>query len=394
MAVADWLRNLFGFGKTKAAVSEEESGRYCLFAFEEFYLQLAIQLIAGTLSKCEFRTFWDGKPVKREEYYLWNYEPNRNQNSSEFLQEFLSKLLYQNEALILDVGGELLIADGFCREEHPAGEDIFRGVYRGDVKFWREFPASEVLYFRYANRDVRALLSGVASGYRALLDMAIGKYKRAGGRKGIVRLAKTASGTDKDDTSLDDLFRNKFKRYFSEENAVLNLPRGMEYEEIPGEGSKKSTSDLTDITNIMREAAEHVALALKIPPPLLLGNVADLKSVTDTFLTFCIDPLADLISEEITRKRYGARLFASGSYLAVDTAATLHEDIFEVAEKIDKLIASGAFCIDELRQALGKEPLNEWWSRKHWITKNYEQIAPLKGGEGNRTEGRAGDLSV
>ena len=115
---------------------------------------------------------------------------------------------------------------------------------------------------------------------------------------------------------------------------------------------------------------------------------------TDTFLTFCIDPLADLISEEITRKRYGARLFASGSYLAVDTAATLHEDIFEVAEKIDKLIASGAFCIDELRQALGKEPLNEWWSRKHWITKNYEQIAPLKGGEGNRTEGRAGDLSV
>lgn len=33
--------------------------------------------------------------LKKTEYYIWNVEPNVNQNSSEFIQEFISKLLFQ-----------------------------------------------------------------------------------------------------------------------------------------------------------------------------------------------------------------------------------------------------------------------------------------------------------
>ena len=36
--------------------------------------------IANALTKCEFRTFYEGEEIFGDEYYTWNYEPNRNQN--------------------------------------------------------------------------------------------------------------------------------------------------------------------------------------------------------------------------------------------------------------------------------------------------------------------------
>lgn len=53
-------------------------------------------------------------------------------------------------------------------------------------------------------------------------------------------------------------------------------------------------------------------------------------------------------------------------------------DVFEIAEKIDKLIASGMYCIDELRRKLGETELNTEESKKHWITKNYEDITTVQ----------------
>ena len=59
----------------------------------------------------------------------------------------------------------------------------------------------------------------------------------------------------------------------------------------------------------------------------------------------------------------------------------MHIDIFDIAEKIDKLIASGMYCIDELRKKLGDAELNTEESRKHFITKNYEKLDGLEGGD-------------
>ena len=50
--------------------------------FKELATACAINMIANTIAKCEIRTFIKGKPEKKEEYYLWNYEPNQNENSS------------------------------------------------------------------------------------------------------------------------------------------------------------------------------------------------------------------------------------------------------------------------------------------------------------------------
>ena len=124
-----------------------------------------------------------------------------------------------------------------------------------------------------------------------------------------------------------------------------------------------------------------MARAFNIPVSLLKGDVSDVEKITKNFLTFCIDPLCEMIQTEINRKRYGKKQVQKANYLKTDTTTVMHTDIFDIAEKIDKLIASGMYCIDELRKKLGDAPLNTEESRKHFITKNYQEITAVEGGD-------------
>ncbi|QNU68953.1 phage portal protein [Ruminiclostridium herbifermentans] len=382
MKFFDWIKDFFGVEKSMIFINQNAlASNEALVAIKDFALCSAINLIAGVLSKCEFKTYLNGIEVKGDEYYLWNIEPNRNQNSTQFIQEFISKLLYYNECLILDINGQLIIADDFTQTEYAVLENTFTNVTRGTMKFDKTFKMSEVLYFKYSNNDVQRLLSELMNGYNNLLKMAIGKFKRSGGRKGILDIDATASGDKNFQQRFDDLMNNRFKTYFEAENAVLPLHRGFNYNEQNGEGSKKSTSDMVDISAIVKEELDRAAQAFKIPTSLLRGDIADVEKITDNFLTFCIDPLSDMVGEEINRKRYGKSAFLKGSYVKADTTCIKHIDIFSISESFDKLIASGGYSIDDLRQKAGDSPLNKEWSKKHWITKNYSDVQDMKGGE-------------
>ena len=69
-----------------------------------------------------------------------------------------------------------------------------------------------------------------------------------------------------------------------------------------------------------------------------------------------------------------------------DTTTIKHIDMFSIAEKIDKLIASGATCIDEIRNAIGLQAIGSDWSTKHWITKNYQDINYIDDTGGENSE--------
>lgn len=382
MKFLDWIKDFFGVDQATTYVNQQAiATQEVQLAIEDFAICTGINLIASAVSKCEFRTYIKNREIKADEYYLWNIEPNKNQNSSQFIQEIISKLLYYNECLVIEVNGQLIIADSFYQNEYAVLENSFTNVSRGTMAFERSFKMSEVLYFKLGNENMRALLSNLIKGYNKLLNMAIGKYKRSGGRKGIVKMNKTSTGDPDFQSKVDDLFNNRFKSYFEAENSVIHLPNGIDYTEQNGEGNKKSTSEIVDIASITKEAFERVAQALKIPPALLRGDIADIEKITDNFLTFCIDPMCDMIQEEINRKRFGKTAFLAGSYLEIDTTCIKHIDIFAVAEKVDKLIACGTYSIDEIRRKLSDTTLNTDWSVKHWMTKNYSDIENLEGGD-------------
>lgn len=373
MKFIEFLRDIFGSKDIVYLNGKLDYEKYKLDV-ESFSIQMAINMLAGLIAKCEFKTYVKGQEVKADEYYLWNVEPNVNQNSSQFIQKFVSKLLYENEALVVDVNGQLLIADSFSQTEYALFPNTFTGVTCGDFTFDKTFYMQDVLYFKLNNKDIRALLSNLMTGYSELLDMAIGKYKRAGGRKGTAKINKVKSGDKDQEKKIDDFFNHNMKSYFENENAVAVIPNGIEYNEITGEGSKKSTSEVNDIANITKEAISRVAQAFRIPPALLQGDIADVDKLINELLTFCIDPIIDLIQTEINRKRYGKDAYLAKSYLKIDATCIKHIDIFDIANSADKLISDGLFSIDELRLKLSEIPLNTWWSKKHWITKNYSDI--------------------
>jgi HK97 family phage portal protein len=374
LRIIDFFRDIFS-GKDTVYVKERAESEKFKLAIEGFSVQMAINLIAGLIANCEFKTYIKGAEIKADDYYLWNIEANDNQNSSQFMQELVSKLLYNNEALVLYVNDKLLIADSFNVAEYALFPNTFSSVTCGNLPFDRTFSIPDVLYFKLNNHNIRMLLSGLMVGYSQLLDMAIGKYKRAGGRKGTAKINKTKSGDTDYEKKIDDFFNHRMKSYFENENAVAVMPNGVEYTEIGGDGSKKSTSEIGDISGLTKEAMARVAQAFRIPPALLQGDISDVSSLIDQLLTFCIDPLVDLLETEINRKRYGKAAYLAGSYLKIDTTCIKHIDIFSVAVQADKLLSDGIYSVDDLRTKLGEMPLNTWWSKQHVRTKNYEPLA-------------------
>ena len=149
----------------------------------------------------------------------------------------------------------------------------------------------------------------------------------------------------------------------------------------------KSTvrGNATDIINLRKEAFDVVAQAFKIPLPLMYGNMTYMDEIANVFLTFCIDPHADMISEEITRKTTTYEDWKRGSCVRVDTRHIRHADLFELAPNIDKLISSGTYSINEIRRELDMDKLADAFADEHFVTKNYEKQA----GPGTATNGSA-----
>ena len=347
---------------------------------QEFALYTCVNLIADVISNCEFKTYLKDKEDRSDEYYLWNYEPNKNENSIQFLKKLIAKLMINNEALVIEVNGQLIIADSFNQNEYAVAENYFTDVVVGTMTFKRSFMMSDVLYFKLNDEDIKPYISNLLSDYNELLNLGAGKYKRSGGRKGIVNIDKIKTGDVNRDKEIDELFNNRFKTYFEAENAVLNLPKGIEYNEQGGESTKKQTSEINDIQALVKSSLDSAAQGYHIPPALLRGDINDVDNLVDNLLTFCIDPITSMMEKEITRKRYGKNSVKNGSYIRIDTTCIKHIDIFKIADSIDKLRADGIYNIDEIRRKVGDAELNTAWSKEYVITKNYEKI---NGGEKN-----------
>lgn len=385
MKIVQFLKDFFG-DKTEISIKDKIDSECTVLAVKTFSVEMAINLISGLIAKSEFKTFLNHKEVKKNEYYLWNYEPNRNQNSTEFIDKLVHKLLLENEVLIVESDdGQLLIADSFGHEEFALYDDKFTSVTVRDYTFNRTFYMSDVIYIKLHDNNMTAILNNLANGYTDLMNMAIDKYKREGGRKGTINMDTIKKGDEKAQERMKKLFEKDFKEYFKAENAVLPLYKGEEYTEQNSSGNQKTTSGMQNIIALLDRELESVARAYKIPPAILKGNIADVEQSTNNLLTFCIDPLVNLIQTAINKSKYSKNVL-QGSYLLIDTTSIKHIDVFSIADKIDKLISDGIYSIDEIRSKIKDTVIGEEFSMKHYITKNYTDINKLdvlEGGENN-----------
>lgn len=334
---------------------------------------ICVDYIASAVAKCEFRTFLEGKEVRGEEYYLWNVAPNANQTSTEFWREVIFRLYRDKEALIVPVGGSLIIAEHFSKEELAIAPTIFTNIGRGTLSLWQTFTSETAIYLSLPG-DVAPgpLVSGVTDILEGTLSEAVDKYNHEGGEKGTFEYDADRMGDDDYNNAVNQALNEDFKNYFAAKSAVMPLYAGTKYNQYTNSSGQK-TSIVGDINSIIRQSIEVTAQSMKIPPALVLGDVADTKTAVDNMLTFCADPLLDMITESINFVRYGKEVI-NGSYIQADTSCIKHLDALSIAGDLDKLKSAGLFSTNEIRRKVGEPRINKPWADEYSLTKNYENI--------------------
>ena len=392
-------------GKETIEISSEdfrklESAKLHELELCEFALNAGINIIANSLSACEFRTFHKWEEVRKDQYYHWNYQPNVNQTANEFIHKLVWKLIYQNECLVIQtVRGDFVIADSYTHDSYGMLEDRFSNIIVGQdapagvfhpLTLDKTYLMSDVLFYRLNNRNITELLQEIITGYNNLLDAAIKKFYKSGGERGILTVDGNATtnlyGKKEDGTPrtfndvYNEIINQNFRQYFESNNAVLPLFSGFSYDIKSAEQTKKSTSEVKDVSDLTDEIFEKVANALQIPVKLLRGDVANVSDLTKNLVAFGIRPIANLIQTENNRKLYGQKVLR-GSYQLIDTNSILYSDISNMADAMAKMIGSSLWSIDEARARIGEAPLNTEWSSKHWMTKNNTEITMIGLGE-------------
>ena len=399
MSIWTWLKDKFG-GSSIPLSNEnlfEYIDEYALVVGDIYIREMAFwsatNLIANAISKCEFKTYFKGEEVKKQEYYLWNIEPNKNQNSSAFLHKLIAQLYRHNECLVIEQSGQLIVADSYLKKEYALYEDTFTQVTIKDFTFNKTFKQSEVLFFQLNEVNMRNVVNGLYGSYAKLITYSMNAYQKSKGTKGIFKYDTVPVAGTPEREAFDKLINEKISKWLNSDNAALPLGRGQEWKE--NEKKTYAGESTRDIKAMIDDVYDFTARSYGIPPVLLKGDLANIgDNVVDVLLTFAVDPLIDTLQEEINRKRTGYSNFSQGTYLEIDSKSIKHIDLLSVSTAIDKLIASGAFCINDIRKLVGEPVIDEPWAWQHYITKNYatvEELLNSLGGGQTSNKGEGGE---
>lgn len=391
MAIMNFLEKVFPLKSTKTSVEVDTifDSMKDELKCKEMAFYIATSYIANTISKCEFKVYENKKEVKNELYYSLNVKANPNDTASRLKNKIITKLYYDGEALIFqdkEGSNNLFCADSFNPLRNPLKGDIYTQISLNDESKTFTKKSKDVYYFNLENDSsfpkVKNLITDMYDDYQEILSYAIQAYKLTNSEKWILEIASVQAG-DKD-------FNERYKKHIEGQlEKFINNPKAV-FPQFNGYNLKNvlksdKTADSTDIRNIKKDVMETVAEAFKMPVSMLYGNMTNVKEIISHYLTFTIDPIAKMISEELTAKSFTIDDWKKGCYIKVDTTNINHLDIFEIASEVEKTISTGLYCIDEIRDKLGESTLDTDFSKKHFITKNYsfaeDALNELKGGD-------------
>ena len=380
-------------GKARSPTTVEITCRELMAAAQEFQLRdLAFwscaNMIANAVARCEFRTFRGGKEIQEREHYLWNVEPNVNQNSTAFLHKLVAKLLTDGECLVISTRQRegydaLVVADSYMLSGcYPSKQNEYTDVQVGDVSYEKTFREREVLHLRLNHVNIKPVLDGLYTSYCRLITAAMKRYEWDKGQHWKVHVEQMAQGKEDFTAKFTAMIEEQVKTFLDSNGAILPEFDGYAYTNEGG----KSTVDLADIQAQAKDIFAFTAKALQIPAVLIDGTVQGTEDAQARFLTGCIDPICDQLQEEINRKRYGYEAMRRGDYLRVDTSGILHFDMFANAGNLEKVVGSAVFTVNDILRAAGLPTIPEPWADEHYLTKNIatlsESVTSVSGAKG------------
>ena len=356
---------------------EEPSRAY----LKKMALETVISFIARSVSMSDFRIVKNGKRAINNEHYAFNVRPNTDQSAADFWFHFVHRLIYEGEVLVVVTdSADLLIADSFNRKEYAVLPDKFTDVTVKDYTFQRTFTMDKVIYLKYGNEKLTKFMDGMFKDYTDLFNRLVEINLRSNQIRATVNIEANQALDTKRQTQLQEFINNMYKAFREKAVAIVPKLKGFEYNEI-ADGNTSSQS-VEDIAKLKASLIDEVADILGVPQKLIHGDIADIDSLMKSYIKFCIDPINKLIADELN-----AKFISKADYLKGDRINVIGiqvKSVLEYAEAIDKLIASGAFNRNEVREFAGKERSDNPLLDEFVLTKNYN---PVGGGE-SKNEGK------
>lgn len=387
--LVDFLNRILPFKKAdsitlETVFSDLEDELKC----KEMAFYIATSYIANTISKCEFKVYKNNKEVKDSLYYKLNVKSNPNETASRLKNKLIYNLYYNGESLIFDYNSNLYCADSFNKKNYPLKGDKFEDIELSDqeLKAFNK-KRDDVFYFNLENNEqnskVKGLITSMYEDYKKILQYAVLSYKQSNTEKYTLELSNTQTGDKEFNKKWQEQVKEYLQDFIDNPKSVMPIFNGQKLTPVSNKNNNATNSE--DIRNIKKDIMETVAEAFKMPVSMLYGNMTNVKDIISHYLTFTIDPIATMISQEITSNSFSIEDWQKGNYVKVDTSKINHLDIFEISDKIEKLVSSGVFSINGVLEKLGEPKLEEEYADKHFITKNYSEIEEylkeLKGGE-------------
>lgn len=380
MGIKDTFKTIFGNKISLKSCEIEGNMKFESVLMAQYAQHIVAERYGALLSKCEFKTYVKNALSKGENYYLMNVQPNPNQSSSEFWKMVANKLICELECLIIVTDeGYWYVADTFEKGDYQIKETHFKNVtvnlYEDNsYQLTGEWYGDKAIYIKYSNVGAKKLINSVSSMYSELID----NVKKTGSNKLKYGLFIDSTKLNGIDINLNEeikrIVNEDFNKLVNDGNVIMPLFNGFDLKVLnpANNNAQNSTTASSNINNMFEATLIHIGQLYNVPLSVMKGTYEE--NDMDDFLTFGLDPLADLIEEAINRKHYGKANFYKGTYCSVDTKKIKHFDILTVSNAINKLISSGVYTINELRTILDEKPISEDIGDLHWITRNYAVV--------------------
>lgn len=343
-------------------------------------LEICINFIARSVAQTEFRIMDNKKRIRDDWDYLLNVRPNTDSSASDFWQDATYKLIHNREVLIvLSDSNDLLIADSFSREERAVYPDTFKNVTVKEFTFTRTFSMDEVIYLTYNNAKLSRFMDGMFEDFTELFSRMVETSMFA---NQIRATAGMDSAQKLDDENLGKLQRfidKMFNAFRKNAFAIVPKLKGFDYEEIVNGGN--GGRSVEDMMKVLDKAIDYVAELLGIPPAIINGSLSEYETALKAYIKFTNNPIVKKFCDELNAKLISKEDYRKGMHIKAFGIQV--KSVTENAESVDKLVASGAYSRNEVREKFGDERVDDPELDKYVMTKNYQTV---EGGETNESK--------
>lgn len=341
--------------------------------------EACVNLLTAYVAASEFKTYRERKEIFEAEFYLWNIEPNINQNKTAFINKFVRQLCANNEALIISArtrkGVECLaIADSFnIPAYYTTKQNEYQNVVVGDTTYTKTFREDEVLHVVWHENNIKPVVDLIYQNYQELMQAAENQIKWSAGRHLKVHVASAPQGDEEQRQKFISILENQIKPFLNTLNGVLPEFDGYKYEDMSRERASSASGETVDLRHLVNDIFDFTAMAFGFGSVLIKGTVENTEHAEKRLFAVG-DKIAAQLEQEINRKRYGFEYWQQGTCLKIDTSRNTHFDLFGQAAQIEKLVGSG-YSVNEIRRAAGQDTINEPWADEHFLTKNIGLLA-------------------